>query len=103
MAHLKNINKTADGETARVRIAQFEAKVYFKEGDDESLTQLATSVLQDEFQMLPPERTSAPHALERALLSKMPSSISAQRDRSEDQLVDAEVLGRDPPWTYMRS
>lgn len=55
LSFLKHSNRTTDGETARLQLAQFEAKAYFKAGDDESLTQLAASTLRDDFKALPPD------------------------------------------------
>lgn len=102
VSHLRNINRTMNGETARLRVAHFDAKQYFKAGDEESLTQSQPRCCGMNFRRCRLERTSASHghALERSLLGKMPASIATQRDRLEDQLIEAEALGARAPWSY---
>lgn len=40
------------------------------------------------------------HALERALLSKLPTSIRVQRQALEDKLIEAEAVSTSLPWTF---
>lgn len=83
---LRNRSRAVNGEEARLRAAQFDARVYFADGGDESTTQLKANQLRADFLALPAERTSPPHALERALLAKLPPSINTQRQALEDKL-----------------
>lgn len=93
-------SRAVNGEEARLRAAQFDARIYFVDGADESATQLKASQLRDDFQALPAERTAPLHALERALLSKLPASVSTQRQALEDKLIEAEAVSAHLPWTF---
>ena len=89
----------AVGEEAQQQIAAFESTVYFTLGDAAQHTRAQAEKLRQAFEALPPVHTSAPHALERALISKLPEALEKQAKDLLFELAKSEQMDDPkPPW-----
>ena len=97
-------------KTARERreyIAWFDAKMdYFQIGAEVKTTLRLAADLKEDWEMLPAERKTDPHALLRATIEKVPAAIREDETRSfKERLTDhlnesVEALGALPPWDF---
>ena len=84
----------------QLSLDEFKSKQYFKVGDSESATKIAAAKLRGDFEALPERHRAGQNALVRALLGKLPSACSKQKESLEDKLIESEAMSRDAPWTY---
>ena len=92
--------RTLTGVSARRQVEDYDSAQFFKVGDPEAVTKSNATRLRESFEALPESRTGAPNALLHAVIKKMPIAVRKAADDLEDELVKAEALGREPPWSY---
>ena len=89
-----------NAEGGRRAKADFDGRKFFKVGESHEKLLRSAAELRNEFMALPAEYRCGSNPLIRALLSHMPSLVSDQRKRWEDELLEAEHLGSPLKWSF---